>query len=96
MSADNWAVCPKCLKRAEAEKEKRHAKAAKAYGKVPADEWRALVAEAEKPVDVPETLREDYQLGVTDGGEFYVIYRCSCQHCGFAHEFKHEQQLKVD
>ena len=93
MSADNWATCPKCLRTAAAEKEARHRTAAEAYGKVPADEWRALVAEAEAEPELEDTLREDYSVGMTVTGRFYVSYRGRCQRCDFEHRFKAEEQV---
>lgn len=93
MGADNWAVCPKCKRVAEASKEKERKHAQKSYGKVTPEEWRELVRIAELPLEMPTALREDYELGTNEDGLFYVIYRCSCQDCDFRHEFKHESQV---
>lgn len=93
MSADNWAVCPKCRKRLEDERDAAKEEARAAYGKVPAEEWRALVAKAEEKVEFEEHLREDFGIGTTEAGVFYIVYRCICNTCGFTHTFKHEEQL---
>ena len=59
MSANNWAICPKC-----------------------------------KDNGVEEsTFREDYELGVLETGEFYVIYSGYCRACDLKHEFKHSRQI---
>jgi hypothetical protein len=42
VSANNWDVCPACKKKAEAARLKAMEDAAKAYGKVPPDEWKEL------------------------------------------------------
>jgi len=95
MSASNWGVCPKCQATAEAIQESRRKKAEKAYGKVTADEYAQLVADANHKIDTASSLREDYQIGITDDGEFFVIYRGDCQRCDFHHEFKHEKKLSI-
>ena len=97
MSADNWTTCPRCLAKAEVAKAKQRDNAAKAYGKLKPDEWIALQAEASNPVELNSSLREDYELGVLTDGEFYVNYRASCTNagCGFAFEYKHQQQVEI-
>jgi len=95
MSADNWAVCPRCKKRRAAERLAKQEAAAKAYGKVPADEWQRMTAEANAAHDDEEELREDYTIHTDETGEFYVGYRCVCQRCGFEHRFKHTEQLNI-
>jgi len=62
MSADNWAVCPKC--------------------------------ERDRVFDAKEaTMREDYELGITEEGEFYIRYKAACLKCGFSHKFTHDAAL---
>jgi hypothetical protein len=52
------------------------------------------VKEAEAPQpEVKRTLREDYELGTEEDGEFYVTYRCSCNVCGYAAKFEHKEVL---
>ncbi len=88
MSADNWGICPKCAKKFEL--------AASPYGKIPEDEYLDWVEEHEDdPLEPESTLREDYELGIDEGGKFYVIYRGQCQEkgCGFLFEYRHEEQI---
>jgi hypothetical protein len=94
MSADNWRDCPKCLAKAKADKVKREEAAEQAYGKVPKEEYLALLAEAGKPVEVEDTMREDYELGIDQNGKFYVIYRADCQDCPFVFTYRHEEIVK--
>lgn len=95
MSADNWRQCPRCVKKARADNLVLQKKAAEAYGKVPAEEWQKMTAEANKPIELDETFREDYELGVCDDGEFYVSYSGYCKQCDFSHKFSKTEQLKV-
>lgn len=81
MSATNWDTCPRCLAERKAAQSQLHKDAKASYGKVSAVEYHSL--------------REDYEIGITDEGEFYVIYRASCEQCDFAHEFKHEEKLSL-
>jgi hypothetical protein len=92
MSADNWAVCPRCLDRAKAESEARFQAAFDAYGKVPAAEYERLRAEAQAPVDEDsfETFREDYEIYGAKSGTITVSYSGHCQTCGLNIDFKHE------
>jgi hypothetical protein len=97
MGADNWAICPKCRVAAIKVREKLYSKAEKAYGSKSADEYLALRAEAEKPLAMEQTLREDYGLGVGIDGVFGVGYRARCTTCGFSYEYQHnETAITVD
>ena len=93
MSADNWGTCPKCKVNNEKANAKRISDAEKKYGKIPSDKFRALIKEAERPIELQETLREDYEMHTDLDGLFYVNYSCGCDECGFEHEFHHKQQL---
>ncbi len=94
MSADNWGYCPKC--KSEAEKKHRSDKllAGESYGKIPAEKYIERFNAIQTPKPLEQTLREDYHLGVTEDGEFYVDYSASCS-CGFKHTFKHSEKLKT-
>jgi len=97
MSANNWAVCPRCLLRAERERERKLEEAAAAYGKVDRAAWlemQAAAGDSVKPGDF-ETFREDYGLGVDEGGGFKVEYAGSCDACGLRFGFRHEAQVDV-
>lgn len=91
MGADNWAICPVCRVEAIKAREKRYTKADAAYGKKPQGDYIALLAEAEKPIQLEQTLREDYGLGVGVDGVFGVSYRAHCTACQFAFEYKHDE-----
>lgn len=95
MSADNWAMCPKCKKDTKATKEKALVDAGRLYGKVSSDEFMSQVKNAESLPEEPkgETLREDYKIRINRDGEFYINYSCGCYACGFKHDFKKEENV---
>lgn len=97
MSANNWRVCPKCIAERAAEKVVAEQVAAKAYGKVSADEYLKLLEAAEDQGAVlEETLREDYEIYTSESGRFVVSYGCSCSHCGFEHSFSHTENALAE
>ena len=95
MSADNWGVCPRCEKRRHADIESMRLKVADSYGKVPVAEFDDLREQhtAMRAAHPKPTLREDYEIGIDEGGGFYAIYKGRCSDCDFSHEFRHEEVL---
>lgn len=91
MSADNWAICPKCKDTADTKAVESAKLARESYGKVPVEEYQRMLDEADKLADkgLDETLREDFAVGVKADGTFEVIYGCRCRACGFTHSFRH-------
>ena len=60
MSANNWRVCPKCLKIKSDRAEKESKRLKEAYGKVSEQEYLNLRDKVENQEQLmPETLRED-------------------------------------
>ena len=47
------------------------------------------------PSDTEEKFREDYEIGMTIKGEFFVRYRGRCLLCGFGHSFTLNEQVLV-
>lgn len=90
MSADRWSICPACKKKAEADKAAAHRKVADTYGKITPEEYQRMFRQADAPIKLEETLREDYEIGTHGDGdsEFKIDYRCSCD-CGFSFSYKH-------
>lgn len=95
MSADNWGTCPRCLKRAEKAQEAKKNRAVKAYGKVSPDEYAKLLLLASEEDAMESTLREDYDIGITEEGSgvFYVRYTARCTACELSFTFNHEEKL---
>ena len=92
MSADNWAICPRCVDRARAEAAAKFQAAVDAYGKVTPEEYETLRAEAQVPV-YPEafrTFREDHEFYGAADGTITASYSGHCQTCGLGLDFKDE------
>ncbi len=96
MSANNWDTCPKCKRKAEQEHAAIIQATKDAYGKLTREDYVELLREAEKPTELEDTLREDWEVGVSDSGQFYVNYRGSCENCGFEFRFTHEEQVNLE
>lgn len=103
MSADNWAVCPKCLGVAMEAWAKKLMAVQNSYGVAPPEEYMANLKEASNQPD-PETFRtfrEDYEVGLIDGLNlnraagpmFFVSYSGGCRECGFGHTYNHEEPI---
>lgn len=90
MSANNWAVCPRCTAEQSRDRKQRIEKARASYGRVTPEEYDKLKREAEEPFVLTQNLREDYELGVDEDGNFSVNYRCHCQQCRFSFSYIEE------
>jgi len=95
MGASNWRKCPKCEGIVKAIKAELSSRASDAYGKCSPEEFLKLRDLGTKPINMPELLREDYQLGVYSDGQFSVGYSCSCSRCGFSHDFTIEEKTDI-
>lgn len=99
MSAENWDICPSCLKKATKDRADKVQAVTDAYGKVPADEYELMRADVAASALFGEkedehTLREDYELGIFhDEDTFYVEYSGKCTVCDFSKTFKHSEKL---
>lgn len=95
MSADNWAVCPRCKERHEQAADALRQTADQAYGRLPVEEWIALRNEAAahaEPYEEQE-FREDFEIYGAESGTVKVSYMGCCTRCGLHLEFKHEHPL---
>lgn len=88
MSADAWRICPQCKHSATAARETKILEVSASYGKIPAPKYLADLEAANKPIQLEETLREDYEVLTDEDGSFYFTYRCGCGKCGFGHTEK--------
>lgn len=98
MSADNWAVCPRCLRDRGLKSEKAQAleQISEAYGKVSPDKYIEMVnASKGLSEEIPNTLREDYEQFMRPDGTYEVHYGCSCKECGFGWSYKHIEKVKL-
>ncbi len=90
MSANNWAICPRCLRRAQ---QGVPAAIKESYGQVPLEKFMADVA-AVKPVSPEDfrTFREDYEIYIRDG-KVVVSYSGHCQTCGLGLNFTERKPI---
>lgn len=93
MSADCWRRCPKCLKAANEAREQAMASAQSRYGKIAEPAYRKLIAKVEEPVNLEETLRENYSQQIDEYGEYTSSYYAYCGRCGFEFQYKFQQQV---
>ena len=94
MSADNWAVCPRCVTRAKKTEADQLAKVMATYGKIPVAEFDAARA-AIKPVrdEDHRTFREDYEISGASDGDVTVDYSGGCSTCGLRLNFKEHHPI---
>jgi hypothetical protein len=96
VSADNWAVCPRCDQRHEAEVEAKFKAVDDAYGKVPMAEFTEMTAAARafSQTKVDPTFREDYEFYGAEDGVVVAAYRGQCTVCALSLTFKHEHPIE--
>ena len=89
MGADNWATCPRCVKRHEKDVRDGDEKIKAAYGTVSVDEWMRMRGNHEQMVEdgVDRTFREDYDVAGVEDGEVEVDYRGRCHVCDLSVSF---------
>jgi len=91
MSADNWAVCPRCRDLAKVERDARFQAAVDAYGKVTPEEYERLRDKALEPFDGEfATFREDYEFYGANEGTITASYSGHCSTCGLDAQFSYE------
>ena len=89
MSADNWTICPECLKnRTDLVKAARDL-----YGRVSKGDYEQAMEDARNVAPQEETLREDYGFSL-EGSSLSIYYGCMCQDCGFTFNFNEEIDIK--
>lgn len=81
MSADNWAVCPRCKSRAQAARMKAISDVALMYGKVPPGEYNAARAAIPDGMVDRAEFREDYEIYGAEEGTIRVEYSGYCRVC---------------
>ena len=97
MSADNWAVCPRCRNRHEANIAKAQLAADAAYGTKSLEEFDALRAEAEAmaALELTPHCREDYEFFGLEDGAITAHYRADCKNCGLKVVFDYVHPFDV-
>jgi hypothetical protein len=95
MSADNWMKCPQCLRDIGNAKSAEIRSAEQSYGKIPYTEFLALTKKSQMSIELDETLREDWEIGMNEDGTFFVDYSCRCTKCGFNYNFKQRDRVSL-
>lgn len=89
MGADNWATCPRCVKRHEKAICESSERVSAAYGTIPVDEWMRMIDDHDQMVEagVGRTFRENYEITGVALGEVDVEYRGTCRDCDLSVSF---------
>ncbi len=94
MSADNWAVCPRCLAEALTEYRAELDCVGALYGEVPVEEFDTARAALTPPNrDDFQTFREDYEFYGAEQGEVTASYSGHCSKCGLGLDFKESRRF---
>lgn len=94
MSASNWNICPNCKKLAIQQRKELERRSENSYGKVSAKDYNDMVRALQKPIELADTLREDYGFSLYDN-KLHVSYYCMCDACSFKFEHKAEIPLGI-
>lgn len=104
MSADRWIGCPQCKATKIQEAEKHLSDVLDTFGQGDAEEFVVNLTQAKEDLARAKKygtlsdqcrLREDYEVGIDQGGNFDIHYRGRCQDCGFGTEFKYSEALEI-
>ncbi len=90
MSADNWAVCPRCRQKELDRLGELSQQVSEGYGKLPLDEFDALRVKLAEGPDFKSTFREDYEFYGAEEGTIEYAYSGHCSDCSLSVEFKGE------
>lgn len=93
MSADNWAICPRCVARAQKANLESQQGFSEIAAKLTPDQLK-LVQTAVRPVNEEDfrEFREDYEIYIADG-KVKVSYSGHCQTCKLGLDFDHEVEI---
>lgn len=92
MSADNWAICPRCEDRRQTRLRERAVEVQAAYGSVSVEEFDRLrnSLATDQAVEPANTFREDYEFYGAEDGTVHAAYSGGCSECGLGVTFAHE------
>lgn len=89
MSANRWSICPKCKIEYEAQLKRQQENLRAAYGKILIEEFLALQDALQKKErrDLKESMRENFEIGMSDDGFLEINYGCFCNVCRFKFDY---------
>lgn len=92
---ENLAVCPACWDKLVDRKNKLEQRCVNEYGKIPKEEYMALVEESRIAIEGQHSLKESYETGLAQNGKFEIGYKCECLFYGFFYHFEHTEQAEI-
>jgi hypothetical protein len=101
MSADSWAMCPRCTNNDEQEIPAMERKLHESYGKVSFEEYEQMqttIDECRYERDNNPrraTFREDYEFYGAETGTLQISYSGQCTVCGLKLKFQEERDFYV-
>lgn len=96
MSASNWAICPRCVRKAAANLKNVRAALLNSYGTIKAEEYEQALATI-KDIDPEDfrTFRENYAFYGAEDGVVKADYSGYCAECGLMLGFTDEHPLPL-
>lgn len=99
MSADNWAVCPRCKKNEMNAISALDREVEMSYGEIPIDDFLVLRNKAiDRRKALPDrvaTFREDYEIYGAEDGAINISYSGSCKDCGLKLKFNDYRPMDI-
>lgn len=96
MSADNYAVCPRCKDIGTKTYQERVREVKAQYGKVSADEYARLTATLPARGSKEHTFAESYEFYGVEDGTLKIRYGGKCQACNLELNLEIDVPLYVD
>ncbi len=90
---ENMAECPQCWDTLVDRRNKLEQRIVNEYGKIPKEEFMALVEESREAIETSHSLREKYEITTEKNGKFSIGYKCDCLSCGWYFEFNDSKQV---
>lgn len=78
MSANNWAICPRCQAKDKADKQFAADRVAETYGHISMAEHDALREQVNNWPELEASFREDYEIYGAEDGTVKMVYRGQC------------------
>jgi len=96
MNDENCGVCPRCSASVQIACEDAKRRLITAYGKVSEEEYARLISVAARDRNtLSVALRECCEVYMSEAGVLSVYYGCTCEVCGFKHEFNHKEDINA-
>lgn len=96
MSANNWAICPRCKADWEMCRAKSQKEHDESYGRISAEKFLENCEKLgeQMKMQLEFTFREDFEIGIY-GDFFEVKYKGKCETCGLEHTFTYGKRIPL-